>query len=290
MQRRQDSPPLPPTTSNADSATSTLISESVNQTVGGIIRDAQTMIKSQRLRCLDNPIESPWCVMEVEPKYAESVRDALENGQIGFHTKASYNSLTSKMILHFLPSKVHDAAASSFGQMMASSLNTLLFNQPNPQYKLRGNTTFHLPNGFKEPDMYIFPVTRVREDPTLVLEVGYSERMSEWRQDAKRWLSRTPAVLLVVLIDIQKSNITGTLPTVTVEHWKKTLRHPNGDLIYSEIWPYNNNQDHHIRLDYIFETVPPPLIINDIPNDLVIPGALVDNFMNDIRNAWVAML
>ena len=126
--------------------------------------------------------------------------------------RASYNSLTSKMILHFLPSKVHDAAASSFGRMMASSLNSLLFNQPNPQYKLRGNTSasfssyfnygssyishtaFHLPNGFKEPDMYIFPVTRVREDPTLVLEVGYSERMSEWRQDAKRWLLRTPAV------------------------------------------------------------------------------------------------
>ena len=51
-----------------------------------------------------------------------------------------------------------------------------------------------MPNGgFKEPDMYLFPTTRQR-DPTLVLEVGHSERLSDLRLDAKRWLSRTPQV------------------------------------------------------------------------------------------------
>jgi hypothetical protein len=51
-----------------------------------------------------------------------------------------------------------------------------------------------MPNsGLKEPDMYLFPTTRKR-DPTLVLEVGYSERLSDLRLDAKRWLSRTPQV------------------------------------------------------------------------------------------------
>jgi len=151
-------------------------------------------------------------------------------------------------------------------------------------------------------------MARVQEDPTLLLEVGYSETMSELRLDARRWLSRTPRVrfstqlacmslvnlivmqvLLVVLIDITKSHVTGTPPTVTVEHWTRTQRRPNGEYIYSEIWPYNNNQDYRIRLDYIFDTVPPPFITNGTPHDLVIPGAIVDNFMTMIRHAWVAM-
>jgi hypothetical protein len=157
--------------------------------------------------------------------------------------------------------------------------------------------------------MYIFPVARVREDPTLVLEVGYSESMSDLRLDSRRWLSRTPRVrfsmqlaymslvnlnviqvLLVVLIDITKSHLMGTPPTVTVEHWTRTQRRPNGESIYSEIWPYNNNQDYHIRLDYIFDTVPPPFITNGIPHDLVITGAIVDNFMARIHQSWAAMV
>jgi hypothetical protein len=96
-------------------------------------------------------------------------------------------------------------------------------------------------------------------------------------------------VLLVVIIDIAKSCIPGALPTVTVEHWITTLQRPKGRFVYSEIWPYKNNDDYHIRLDYIFETVPPPFVTNGIPHDLVIPGAIVDNFMNDIRDAWRAM-
>lgn len=125
--------------------------------------------------------------------------------------------------------------------------------------------------------------------------------------DARQWLSRTPRVrfsmqlaymswlnfnviqvLLVVLIDITKSRVTP--PTVTVEHWTRTQRRPNGECIYSEIWPYNNNQDYRIRLDYIFDTVPPPFITNGIPHYLVIPSAIVDNFMARIRHSWMAMI
>jgi len=97
-------------------------------------------------------------------------------------------------------------------------------------------------------------------------------------------------VLLVILIDIKKSHVMGTPPMVTVEHWTRTQRHPNGEYIYSEIWPYNNNQDYHIRLDYIFDTVPPPFINGGIPHDLVIPGAIVDNFITNIHHAWEAMI
>jgi hypothetical protein len=98
-------------------------------------------------------------------------------------------------------------------------------------------------------------------------------------------------VLLVILIDIRKPR-TGTtgMPRVTVEHWRRTERSPYGEFIYSEVWPYNNNQDYRIQLDYIFETIPPQLITGGIPHDLVIPGALVDRFMSDIRVGWLAML
>lgn len=157
--------------------------------------------------------------------------------------------------------------------------------------------------------MYIFPVARVREDLTLVLEVGYSESMRDLRLDARWWLSRTPRVrfstrlvymslvdlnviqvLLVILIDITKSHVMGTPPVVTIEHWTRTQCRPNGESIYSEIWPYHNNQDYHIRLDYIFDTVPPPFITNGILHDLVIVGVIVDNFMARIRQSWVAMV
>jgi uncharacterized membrane protein len=116
-----------------------------------------------------------------------------------------------------------------------------------------------MPNSFKEPDAQIFPTGRGPKDPTLVLEVGYSEGMSDLQLDVRHWFSRTPLVrlsvrlaqmslvnliliqvLLVVLIDIKKLHTTG-MPTVTVEHWRRTER-PYGEFIYSEVWPYTDNQ------------------------------------------------
>jgi hypothetical protein len=169
-------------------------------------------------------------------------------------------------------------------------------------------TAIRVPNGFKEPDAQICLTGRGPKDPTLVLEVGYSESMSDLRLDARHWLSRTPPVrlsvrlaqmslvnliliqvLLVVLIDIKKPCTTG-MPTVTVEHWRRTEHRPYGEFIYSEVWPYTNNQDYQIRLDYIFDTIPPQFITDGVPHNLVIPGAFVDRFMSDIRIRWLAML
>ena len=97
-------------------------------------------------------------------------------------------------------------------------------------------------------------------------------------------------VLLVVLINIEKPHVTGKLPIVTVEHLRRTQHHPHGKFIYSEVWSYDNNQDYRIRLDYIFETIQPQFTTNGIAGDLVIPGALVDRFMDDIYHGWLAML
>jgi len=222
--------------------------------------------------------------------------------------RVSYDSSMCAMIFHFLPSKVHDAAAASFGCMLTGRLDLLPFNQPNEQYELRGSASmsfgpyssycssyiyhaaFRLPNGLKEPDMNIFPMTRLDEDPTTNVSFrSWVFRTLEWpasRCEAVACIQ----VLLVILIGIEKSNQTGTLPTVTVDHWVTTRSHPNGTEVYSEIWMYGNNQDYSIPLNYIFETVPPPFVTNGIAHDLVIPGALVDKFMNSIRHAWVAML
>ncbi|KIM85552.1 hypothetical protein PILCRDRAFT_816751 [Piloderma croceum F 1598] len=308
MPHQEDSRPIPPTTMVFDgtsetssfsvakwgpatvathaASASTHISESVGNTVNGVIRDAQAMIKARYSCSLANPAESPVCVITIKPKYSESVRAALEKDEIGFYTKASYNSSTCEMIFHFLPSHVHSAAACEFMKMLTTHLDLLPMNQ---QYRLRDNATIRVPNGFKEPDAQIFLTGRGPKDPTLVLEVGYSEGMSDLRLDARRWLSRTPPVLLVVLIDIKKPHTTG-MPTVTVEHWRRTERRPYGEFIYSEVWPYTDNQDYRIRLDYIFDTIPPQFITDGVPHDLVIPDAFVDRFMSDIRVGWLAML
>ena len=55
--------------------------------------------------------------------------------------RASYDGSTCKMTFHFLPSKVHEAAATKFGQMLMAGLNSLAFNQPIQQYELSGNTS-----------------------------------------------------------------------------------------------------------------------------------------------------
>lgn len=55
--------------------------------------------------------------------------------------RASYDSLTCKMTFHFLPSKVHEAAVTKFGQMLMVGLNSLAFNQPIQQYELSGKTS-----------------------------------------------------------------------------------------------------------------------------------------------------
>jgi hypothetical protein len=97
-------------------------------------------------------------------------------------------------------------------------------------------------------------------------------------------------VFLVVLIGLEKSNeLIGMPPTVTVEHWIKTPCHPDGESVYSHTWTYGGNQDYRIRLDYIFDTLPQAFITNGIADDLVIPAAFVDKFMNGIRRSWIAM-
>lgn len=93
-----------------------------------------------------------------------------------------------------------------------------------------------------------------------------------------------------MLIDIDKSNDAGTPPTVTVEHWTGTQSRPYGESVYSQLWTYGNNQDYHISLHYIFEKLPPAFInTNGTAMDLVIPAALVDDFMHDLHDAWVNM-
>lgn len=93
-----------------------------------------------------------------------------------------------------------------------------------------------------------------------------------------------------MLIDIDKSGVAGVPPTVTVEHWRKTPGQPHGASIYSQLWTYGNNNDYHIALDNIFENLPQAFInANGTAMDLVIPAALVDNFMGDLYDAWVNM-
>jgi hypothetical protein len=53
----------------------------------------------------------------------------------------SYDASTGKMSFYFLPSDVHNAAIASFDDMMTATLDLLPFNQPNRQYKHRGNTS-----------------------------------------------------------------------------------------------------------------------------------------------------
>jgi hypothetical protein len=56
------------------------------------------------------------------------------------------------------------------------------------------HAAFSLPSGLKEADMNIFPMTRLYKDPMLVLEVGYSESLSDLGLNARQWLARTPPV------------------------------------------------------------------------------------------------
>jgi hypothetical protein len=55
--------------------------------------------------------------------------------------RMSYDASTCKMIFHFLPSDVHNAAVASFDDMLTATLDLLPFNQPARQYKHRGNTS-----------------------------------------------------------------------------------------------------------------------------------------------------
>jgi hypothetical protein len=97
-------------------------------------------------------------------------------------------------------------------------------------------------------------------------------------------------VLVVVLIDIKRPHVTGRLPTMTIKHLRRMQHHPHRKFIYLEVWPYDNNQDYQICFDYIYETILPQSITNGILHNLVIPGALVDRFMDDICHGWLAML
>ena len=115
----------------------------------------------------------------------------------------------------------HELASSLFVRMFLSKVVSA--GLPLDSFYDFGTTRFEVPGGRgKEADRALRPDTRIRADdwPTLVIEVGVAESLSQLRTDAHFWLTQSGGqTRVVILIAVEK-----TSRFVTIERWEHTPR------------------------------------------------------------------
>ena len=151
--------------------------------------------------------------------------------------------------------------------------------------------------------------------PSVAIEVGCSETLTQLRGDARRWLESTlldvsfiqgfklPAILtvfqvkLVIIISIDPP-IPPTLqtPNITIEHWKSAPSPNQHDLrtpspctkIASRVWSANwtaATSNYSLLLADVFGLSPIPLIFG-ANTQLNLTNAEVTAWRQSIVNAW----
>jgi len=121
---------------------------------------------------------------------------------------------------------------------------------------LFGATRFTLsPGKNKEADASVCPPDT--NSPTVVVEVGDSECLSQLRCDARGWLeSMLLHVQLVVIICIDPPRAPHlTLPRITIQHWKSVLSTRAGNhaqMVWHADWTHATTPNYYVPLMDLF--------------------------------------
>ena len=132
-----------------------------------------------------------------------------------------YDAAEEMLIIKLMPGPHHELAAVHFIEMFKDKMASLGINR-NSLMNF-GATRFGTPGGrSKEPDGALRPRTRVlaTDWPSIVIEVGVSESLSQLRTDAHFWLTRSGGqTRIVILLAVKKAT-----RVMKIERWEHTPR------------------------------------------------------------------
>ncbi len=140
----------------------------------------------------------------------ETIFNRIDNGYRG--VRLTWYSDVETLIIK-VPTEAHDQAAASFGGYVDHTARNM--GVANIERRVVGTATYHavLParTVSKQPDWGMKPQNLRPHGrfPTIVLEVGFSETLTQLRKDARLWFAMSNEVQIVILIAIRaaKNNI-----------------------------------------------------------------------------------
>jgi hypothetical protein len=138
-----------------------------------------------------------------------------ERASIGRHTRMSHYVDGNLLIIKVMPSLEHELAHGNLGDRIKNALIRMGIEEDD--FGRVGSTRYSVPRSSKEGDTAYKPITRKYKIdwPTIVLESGFSEPLSDLRKDAEWWLRNSGGdVKIVILISIEPSD-----KTLLVEKW-----------------------------------------------------------------------
>ena len=132
-----------------------------------------------------------------------------------------YDAAEEVLIIKLMPGLHHNLASAVFVRMFDRKLASLGINMDSVTNV--GPTRYGAPGArSKEPDEALRPFTRVlaTDWPSVAIEVGVSESLSQLRTDAHFWLPRGGGqTRIVILLAVKKAT-----RVMTIERWEDTPR------------------------------------------------------------------
>jgi len=123
-----------------------------------------------------------------------------------------------------MPSRPHEVAHSSWANILSFALVQLtpLPHAPLPPGCMSiAATTYQLSSRKKQGDAGVEPVPNPSGLPSVVLEVGSSESLTQLKIDASLWLETAVGVQLVILLSINPPIAAQpNLPRITIQLWR----------------------------------------------------------------------
>jgi hypothetical protein len=146
-------------------------------------------------------------------------KDALEDidTKLNRHVKICYFQEEELLIVKYMPSAAHEFTARKFHNKILEKI--LLMGTSSDELVSFGSRRYRGANSSKEADEVFVPdfVRNKKDDwPTLVIEVGRSESLSQLRQDVRWWLIESKGdVKIALLMSIKKAS-----SILLIEKWE----------------------------------------------------------------------
>lgn len=144
---------------------------------------------------------------------------ALEDidNMLNRHVKICYFQEEELLIVKYMPSAAHEFTAREFHNIILVKI--LSMGTDRNELVSFGSRRYHGAHSSKEADEVFVPDSvRNKEDdwPTLVIEVGRSESLSQLRQDVRWWLIESKGdVKIALLVSIKKAS-----SILLIEKWE----------------------------------------------------------------------
>jgi hypothetical protein len=157
----------------------------------------------------------------VHPEQLEAAYTLLDKEEGRRSMRVTYSD-DHNFIIRYMPSPPHEEANMFWTINLASALLQLT-PPPHPVIPpgcmAVGSTTFQLGRRQKQADAGFRPT--LSRLPSIILEVGDSESLTQLKIDAKLWLEHMPEVQLVILLSIDPPIAPHpNLPRITVQLWR----------------------------------------------------------------------